>query len=136
MEERIKILKMVEDGRISADEAEKLLSALEDGEFNGIMRKGRARWLKVRVYERDSDKPKVKVNVPLALLKIGAKMGAKFNIAFPEEAKRTMHEKGVDLSDLKDLKKIEEVIDSLASHGPFKLVDVEEEKEKVEVYIE
>ena len=136
MEERMRILKMVEDRRISADEAEKLLSALEDGEFNDIAKKGRSRWLKVRVYDRDSSRPKVKVNVPLALLKIGARIGAKFNITLPEEAKRTMHEKGVDLSDLKDLEKLEEVIDSLASQGPFKLVDVEEENEKVEVYIE
>ncbi len=132
----MRILKMVEDRRISADEAEKLLSALEDGEFNDIAKKGRSRWLKVRVYDRDSNRPKVKVNVPLALLKIGARIGAKFNITLPEEAKRTMHEKGVDLSDLKDLEKLEEVIDSLASQGPFRLVDVEEEGEKVEVYIE
>jgi hypothetical protein len=136
VEERMRILKMVEEGKISAQEADRLMGALEGGELNDIAKKGKAKWLKVRVYDRDSNKPRVKVNVPLALVKIGAKIGAKFSMKLPEEARQKMGEKGIDLSDLKDLEKLEQLVDSLAEEGPFKLVDVEEENEKVEVFIE
>jgi len=136
MEERMKILNMVAEGRISAGEAERLLQALEGGELNNVATKGKARWLKVRVYDKNSEKPKVKVNVPLALIKIGAKIGAKFNMRLPENARREMAEKGIDISDLKDLEQLEKIIDSLTTEGPFKFVDVEEENEKVEVFIE
>ncbi|MFQ5905613.1 MAG: hypothetical protein ACE5JA_03485 [bacterium] len=136
MEERMKILNMVAEGKVSAQEAERLLQALEGGELNNAANKAKARWLKVRVYEKNSEKPKVMVNVPLALIKIGAKIGAKFNMKLPEKARRQMAEKGIDLSDLKDLDQLEKIIDSLTAEGPFKFVDVEEGNEKVEVYIE
>jgi hypothetical protein len=136
MEERARILKMVEEGKISAQEADRLLGALEGGELNGLARKGKAKWLKVRVYDKDSDRLRVRVNVPLALVKIGAKIGAKFSMNLPEEARSKMMDKGIDLSDLKDLEKLEALVDSLADEGPFKLVDVEEEDERVEVFLE
>ena len=136
MEERMRILRMVEEGKISAQEADRLLGALEGSELNGIAKKGKAKWLKVRVYEKDSGNPRVRVNVPLALVKIGAKIGAKFSMKLPEEARREMSDKGIDLSDLKDLEKLESLIDNLADEGPFKLVDVEEDNERVEVFLE
>lgn len=136
MEERMKILNMVAEGKISAEDAERLFQALEAGELNEVAAKGKARWLKVRVYDKDSDKFKVKVNIPLALVKIGAKIGAKFDIKLPEEARRQMAEKGIDPGSLTDVKKLEAIIDSLAAQGPFRLVDVEEEDERVEVFIE
>ena len=136
MEERARILSMVAEGKISADEAERLLSALEDGELNHVVKKGRARWLKVRVYKNGSDKPNVKVNIPLALLKMGAKIGGKLNINLPEKARREMAEKGINLSGAKDLPELEKILDGLAAEGPFKLADVEDDDERVEVFLE
>ena len=127
---------MVEGGKISAQEADRLMGALEGGELNSIAKKGKAKWLKVRVYDKDSERTRVKVNVPLALVKIGAKIGARFSMKLPEEARLKMEEKGIDLSDLRDIEKLELLVDSLAEEGPFKLVDVEEEDERVEVFIE
>jgi len=136
MEERARILNMVAERKISAEEAERLLQALEGGELNEVAKRGKARWLKVRVYDKNSGKVKVKVNIPLALVKIGAKIGAKFDLKLPEEARRQMVEKGIDPGNLTDVKKLEAIIDNLAAQGPFKLVDVEEDDEKVEVFIE
>jgi hypothetical protein len=136
MEERMKILGMVQEGKLSAAEAEKLLQALEGDEMGSVAGKGKVRWLRVRVYDKDSQTPKVKVNVPVALLKIGAKMGAKFNMGLPEKARAEMEEKGIDLSAMQDPEKLQILLDGLTSEGPFKLVDVEEENERVEVFLE
>jgi len=101
-----------------------------------VAEKGKARWLRVRVYDKTSEKLKVKVNIPLALVKIGARIGAKFDIRLPDEARRQMAEKGIDPGNLTDVKKLEAIIDNLASQGSFRLVDVEEDDEKVEVFID
>ena len=45
MDEKLKILKMVEEGKISSDEAHKLLEALEPKPLD---KEGKGRWLKVR----------------------------------------------------------------------------------------
>ncbi len=71
-EERMKILKMVEDGKITADEASKLLGALEEGAGPaGIA--SPARWLRIRVQELDGGRPKVNVNLPLQLVQLAFK---------------------------------------------------------------
>ena len=128
-EERMRILKLVEEGTISAEEASRLLRALVE-----TPRGKRARWLKVRVY-RDEE-PKVSVNLPVSLLKLGAKIGGKLAISLPEKAQEKLRKKGIDPSNLETLGKIEELLNELVGEGPFKLVDVQEGDEKVEVYLE
>ncbi len=79
MNERIKILEMVEQGKITAEEGAKLLSAIEEGEPKRepatevikAEKKDDVSYLKIRVFEGDMEKPKVKVNIPLALAKLG-----------------------------------------------------------------
>lgn len=132
-EEKLRILKLVEEGKISAGEAAKLLGAVER-EPSGT--RGKAKWFKVRVYERDREEPKVKVNVPLSLLRLGARVGGKFAVSLPEKAKEKLREKGIDASSLEALGKAEELLNELAAEGPFKLVDIEEGRERVEVYLE
>ncbi len=131
-EEKVRILKLVEEGKISAEEAARLLGAVEEPPRPG----GKARWLKVRVYEGDREEPRVRVNLPLSLIKLGVKVGGKFAISMPDKAKEKLKEKGIDLSSLDALDKVEELLGELAEEGPFKLVDVEEGKERVEVYLE
>jgi len=70
-EERLKILKMIDEGKISADEGAKLLAAL--GESRKTARKppvstrlGGARWLRVRVTDMVTGKAKATVNLPWA----------------------------------------------------------------------
>jgi DNA-binding transcriptional ArsR family regulator len=128
MEERLKILKLLEEGKITSDEAGKLLDAL------GTKKSEKARWLKVRVYDAGSSKPKVNVNVPLSLMKIALKMGGKFSFAIPKKAKEALKEKGIDLES-----STEDVLKSLGQlEEGFPLVDVvdDESGERVEVYVE
>ena len=78
-EERMRILKMVGDGQISAEEGVRLLNALRgSGSASQGPRPGQARWFRVRVTDMATGRTKVNVNLPLSLVKAGIKMGAHF----------------------------------------------------------
>jgi len=65
-EEMLKILKMVEEGKLSSEKAAEMLSLLKErSEEQGINKKGRV--LRISVESEDSDV--VKVNVPIGFLK-------------------------------------------------------------------
>ena len=124
VEERMKILKMIEEGKISADEGSKLLSALSDSR-RGIPTpprpgsSGPARWLRIRVTDTRTGRSKASVQIPLALVDAGMKIGAHFA---PEV-------EGVDMSN---------VMEALRAGVTGKIIDVvdEEDGEHVEIYVE
>ncbi len=80
---------MVQEGKISAEEAAELLEALEDsarseqavpatsGETPAPGHK--PRWFRVRVTDTDLGKPRVNVRLPLSMVSIGLKMGSRFS---------------------------------------------------------
>ncbi len=70
-EEKSRILKMLEDKKITADEAMKLLDALDRTESRPTDRELKKKWLHVRV-EKDG-KQTVNLKLPLSLLKFGFK---------------------------------------------------------------
>ena len=84
-EERMQILKMIQEGKISAEEGAKLLQALGAG-FKADKRPpvpptpggSDARWFRVRVTDLSSGKNKVNVNIPMGLVNVAMKMGARF----------------------------------------------------------
>lgn len=120
-EERMQILKMLEQGQINADEAAKLLAALESGRKE-TLRPGATtgpRWFRVRITDLRSGKAKVNVNIPMSLVNVGLKMGAKFA---PDM-------EGVD---------VEEIKQAIQSGVQGKIIDVEDEEdqEHVEIFIE
>src|SRR3990172_10408870 len=84
VEERMKILKMIEEGKISAEDGAKLLAALAESRRTPsptpgmTLSGGEARWFRVRVTDLASGKPKVNVNIPMGLVNVGLKMGARF----------------------------------------------------------
>jgi hypothetical protein len=121
-DERIQILEMVEEGKISPSEATELLDALE-GEPEEITPKTNAKWLKIRVKTMD-DNPKVNVNIPLSLVDVGLKLAKKFD---PK-----MDEAGLDQIDL------DEVIEAVKNGAEGKIVDVEDEENqtRVKIYVE
>jgi hypothetical protein len=124
-EERMKILKMIEEGKISADEGSKLLAALSDSRRGmptpprppGVG--GAARWLRIRVTDTRTGRSKASVQIPLALVDAGMKIGAHFA---PEV-------EGVDMSN---------VMDSIRMGVTGKIIDVvdDEDGEHVEIYVE
>ncbi len=78
-EERLKILKMIEETKISADEGARLLAALAKAERKrAASSPGEGRWLRVRVTDIDSGKTEVNVNLPISLVNVGLRMGARF----------------------------------------------------------
>jgi len=122
-EERMQILKMIEEGKISATEGAELLRALdqESGERTNEPLKGASspRWFRVRITDTATGKNKVNVNIPMGMVKVGMKMGARFA---PEV-------EGMDLDQLADL------IQS-GEHGKVMDIVDEEEGERVEIFIE
>jgi hypothetical protein len=123
-EERMRILKMIEEGKISAEEGAKLLSALSEGRRgpNPPMpprAPGAARWLRVRVTDVATGRSKATVQIPLALMESGMKIGAHFA---PEV-------EGVDMPT---------IMEALRSGMTGKIVDVVDEKdgEHVEIFVE
>lgn len=82
-EERMKILELLTKGIISADEAEKLLSAIGDDEGkteNAVQKKNQFRMLKVYVDSADGDV--VKIELPIEFAKL--LKSKKFNIGSVE----------------------------------------------------
>jgi hypothetical protein len=115
--ERLKILEMVAEGKITAEDAARLLEKLADsnqssgftggGEGESIVhRTGKLKYLRVVVDSEDGDK--VNIRVPLALVRTGIKLST----MVPEDANRKLAEKGVDLSALGGLAE-EELIEAL-----------------------
>ena len=84
-EERLQILKMIQEGKITAEEGAKLLQALRAGGKGDkgppnrpVMGTRDRRWLRVRVTDTRSGKNKVNVNIPMGLVNVGLRMGARF----------------------------------------------------------
>jgi hypothetical protein len=113
----MQILKMIEEGKISAEEGAKLLEALEESAASEeALRPGR--WFRIRVTDLKSGRRKVNVNIPMGLVNVGAKIGAKF--AAPMD---------VD---------VDEILSAIQSGVRGKIIDVEDEEdgERVEIYVD
>ncbi len=120
-EERLQVLRMIEKGQITADEGARLLEAIEAAGSKEQSRSGSSpsRWFRVRVTDMRTGKSKVNVNIPMSLVNIGMKLGAKFA---PEVS-------GVQM---------EEIMSAIKEGASGKIVDVEDEAdgEHVEIYVE
>lgn len=126
-EERMQILNMVAEGKISAEEGAKLLAALEPEKKKAAgIRIGGApgapsepKWFRVRVTDLESGKNKVSVNLPIGLVDVGLRLGARFAPELDE----------MDLS---------QIVTEMKSGAQGKIIEVEdsEDGERVEIYIE
>lgn len=129
-DERLKVLSMVQEGKITAEDAVQLLDALDDsavehkrGPLHTLPRPsipGRAgRWLQMRVTDTDTGKVRVNVRLPIGVVKAGLKMGMRF---VPEA-------EGLDK---------EELIAAIEKGAVGSIFDMFDEKdgEHIEVFIE
>ena len=121
-EERLKILQMIQDGKITADDGAKLLGALAKGNKRKLRTAGRtgdSRYMRVRVTDTFSGKTKVSVNLPLGLVDAGLNIASNF------------------MPDLGDTSS-EEITAAIKEGLTGKIVDVfdEEDGEHIEIFIE
>lgn len=120
-EERMKILKMIEEGKLSPEEGAQLLSALGRKSAPGLpgIGSGGAKWLRVRVTDTHSGRSKATVQIPLTLMDAGMKIGAHFA---PEID-------GVNMDQL---------MEALRTGVMGKIIDVtdDEDGEHVEIFVE
>jgi hypothetical protein len=127
VEERMKILKMIEEGKITAEDGAKLLAALSSADARktpppaaaALSNTAAARWLRVRVTDTASGKARVNVNLPMSLVEVGLKVGARFAPQIEAEQMDAINE-------------------ALRSGLSGKIIDVvdEEDGEHVEIFIE
>ena len=128
-EERMKVLKMVADGILTIEEADKLLDTLNETQateqadsndgFASYVPGRKARWIRIVVSEVKTGKKIVNLRLPSKLISAGTKLGAKFA---PEL-------EGVDTGEL---------MDALNQDIHGKIIDVvdEDDGEHVEIFIE
>lgn len=123
-EERLQILKMIEEGKISAAEGAELLRALDTkGEKAPVQEplKGASspRWFRVRVTDVNTGRNKVNINIPMGLVNVGIKMGARFAPEIEGEG-------------------LENILDAVRSGQLGKVMDItdDEDGERVEIFVE
>lgn len=125
-EERMQILKMIENKQITAEDGARLLEALDAGGHAtdpgapSSSPSMRGRWFRVLVTDLRTGKRKVNVNIPLGLVDVGLKMGAKYAPA------------GLQGMDMK------EIMAAIKAGKQGKVVDVEDEEdgEHIEIFVE
>lgn len=121
-EERKRVLDLLAKGKISADEAEKLLDAIGPARgsgldnagdiVNAVLKTGEIKYLYVKVDSTDGDK--VDVRVPLSLLRSGLRLTSLIPQQAMDEVNSSLKEHGIsfDLSNVGD-KDIDELIAGL-----------------------
>jgi hypothetical protein len=123
VDERMQILKMIEEGKVTPEEGAKLLRALGGGKKRAASRadvgQSTARWFRVRVTDTVTGRNKVNVTIPLGLVNVGLRMGARF---IPETS-------DVD---------VEELVEQIRSgaHGKVFESISDDDGEHVEIFIE
>ena len=128
-EERIKVLRMIQEGKVTAEEGLKLLEALGEVKSKNTGRPAApekpasagpgARWFRVRVTDTNTGRVRVNIRLPITVVTTGFKLGARFS---PEV-------EGLDMTML---------MDSIRSGETGQIVDVfdEQDGEQVEVFLE
>ncbi|MCL4870430.1 MAG: hypothetical protein KJ063_15810 [Anaerolineae bacterium] len=120
-EERLQILKMIEEGKISASEGAELLRAVDHNKGSDAAAPLRgnspARWFRVRVTDKRTGRAKINVNIPIGLVNVGIKMGARF----APELDQGQHG---------------QLLEAIRSGRQGKVIDIDEDNEHVEIFVE
>jgi len=127
-EEMKKILQMVEQSKITVEEAEKLIDAIASDEETAAVQQYQSapgmqgRILRIRVDEEG--KQKVNVNVPLSIVEVGLKIGMQIG---PQFAPGMEGLKNVDFAEL---------MEAIRQGASGKLIEVRDEKSLVEIFVD
>ena len=134
-EERKKILEMLQQGKITVEEAEKLLAALASPEeAKSAREKPACKYLRILVEPgpQSEDHDRVNIRVPMNLIRAGLKWAAFVPKHAQSSINQALHEKGIEM----DFTKItQQDIEELVSQLNDLTVEVEG-KEKVRICCE
>jgi hypothetical protein len=139
-EQRRQVLEMLAESKITADEAERLIYALEADQpepSTGVAdrSKSRPKYLRVVVIDNSAgeEPSRVNVRIPLQLLRAGVRLASLIPPQAVTKINEKLDESGVpiDLTELKP-QQLEELIDQLGDLT----VDVDEPDSKVQVFCE
>ena len=143
-DDRRSILDMLAAGKITADEAERLLGALDRGpaatpfasSSSHPSNAPKSKYLRVVV---DTDEPgeggptKVNIRVPMQLLRAGVRLSSLIPPRARDEVNAAMRKEGIPF-DINQLKP--ENLEELVEHLSDLTVDVDQEKTKVRIFCE
>jgi SHOCT-like domain len=139
-EQRRQVLQMLAEGKITADEAERLIEALDREQPESLpapatRQKARPKYLRVVVLDSSSgDEPsRVNIRVPLQLLRAGVRLTSLIPPQALTKVNAELDKSGVpiDLTELKP-QQLEDLIDQLDEVT----VDIEDADSKVQVFCE
>jgi hypothetical protein len=138
-ENRRQILEMLASGKITAEEAERLIAALEREPATSLVpevrRNDKLKYLRVVVDGHDEHDGPVKVNVrvPMLLLRAGVKLTGIIPPKARTEVNEALRKEGIDI----DIGKLTpETLDEVVEQLRDLQVDVDSEKAKVRVFCE
>lgn len=121
-EEILKILNMMEEGKLSKDEAVELIEALKETEGESKIPSKKKKFLKIRVTKQG--KPTVNITLPFSLVKWGLSLAQKIG-----HKKLTVEGKEIPV----DLNELNEALKDPEFTG--KIIDVTDNDEHVEIEI-
>jgi hypothetical protein len=136
-EERTKILEMLKDGKITVQDAEKLLAALASGDAGGNEPQtagSRPKYLRVQVEPgpRSESQDRVNIRVPMKLIRAGLKLAAFIPKDARNQVSTALKDKGIEA----DWDKITpEDLEQLVSQIDDLTVDIDG-RDKVRIYCE
>jgi hypothetical protein len=138
-EDRKRVLALLADGKITADEAERLLDAMGRSAGVGTLEPprtaSRPKYFRVEVVsDEDSHNPtRVNVRIPIQLLRAGVRLSALIPPQARDEVNAALAREGIpfDISQIRP-ENLDELIDHLSEFS----VDVDSADAKVRVYCE
>lgn len=140
-EHRRKILEMLSTGQITADEAEKLIVALETGPAasgaasgSSLSPKAKPKYLRV-IVNSEEGKPgsaKVNIRVPMELLRAGVRLASLIPVQAQESINQALRKDGLQF-DLQQLKP--ENLEQLIDHLDDLTVDVDADDKTTQVRV-
>lgn len=118
-DERMRILKMIESGQVSADEGSRLIEALGEPPRERARPGAQPRTLRVRVTNLATRRQTINVTIPVSLVGVGLKLGARLA---PRAAKANADE-------------IMQAIEAGTTGRIFEMQDLDE-NERIEIFVE
>ena len=113
------ILEMLRDGKITSEEAARLLEALDPPE-PALPRRSKPRLLRINVTDMRTGRNTVNVSLPFGLIEVASKMGLTLGVKSAPELANV---------------NFDEIMDAIRSGVEGKIVDIEDENDRQHVTI-